>query len=202
MRLPPTGCWSCGEVPSEEDIAREATLQPRSEEEGGPWTRYACRQCGVEGVLGRGGVLAPPEAAGWESSVVATLIEGRGERALRRRAAEWMARYGSGFELLRETEPPPPPRRRTRGAAPPRRDPPPPRRPVLAGLPSTPAEARALLGLAAGATRREVDAAFRAASRKCHPDLVAHLDEDFQRLAHEKFLRIKRAHEVLTRNSC
>jgi DnaJ-class molecular chaperone len=51
----------------------------------------------------------------------------------------------------------------------------------------------------AGAGRREIDAAFRKASRKCHPDLVAHLDEDFQRLAHGKFLRLKRAHEILTR---
>ena len=201
MRLPPGGCWSCGNVPSEEDIARGATLQPRSEEEGGPWTRYACRGCGAEGALGRGGVLAPPEAVGWESSVVATLIEGRRERSLRRRAAEWMARYGGGFEVLREREPPPPPRRRSRSAPPPRSDPP-PRRPVLAGLPATPAEARAVLGLPAGATRMEIDAAFRRASKKCHPDLVAHLDEDFQRLAHEKFLRVKRAHEVLVLNSC
>jgi DnaJ-class molecular chaperone len=77
--------------------------------------------------------------------------------------------------------------------------PPPPR--VVAGLPSTPEEARQLLGVAPRATRKEIDAAFRKASRKCHPDLVAHLDEDFQRLAHEKFLGIKRAHDILTRTS-
>jgi len=189
-------------VPSDVDIAREAVLQPRTAAEGGPWTRYACRECGAEGVLGRRSVVAPPEAAGWVTSVVASLIDGKRQRDLRRRAAEWMARYGAGFEVLRETEreptaptPPPPPRAR-KGSPPP--PPPPPRRAAApAGLPSTPAEARAILGVASAATRKEVDAAFRKASRKCHPDLVAHLDEDFQRLAHDKFLRLKRAHEIL-----
>jgi DnaJ-class molecular chaperone len=42
-----------------------------------------------------------------------------------------------------------------------------------------------------------VDAAYRAAARRCHPDLVAHLDAEFQALAHEKFLRIARAHAIL-----
>jgi DnaJ-class molecular chaperone len=51
--------------------------------------------------------------------------------------------------------------------------------------------------VAEDATREEIEAAFRRASRRCHPDLVAHLDEEFQRLAHEKFLRLKRAQEIL-----
>jgi len=215
MRLPPPGCWSCGAVPSEEDIARGTVLRPREEGEGGPWTRLLCPACGVEGALEAGTegapVLAPPEAAGVDLPAVATLLEGRPGRDLRRRAREWMRRYGAGLEALRSG--------RTRGAPPPPPSPPPPRGrdrrgspggraspphpPVArslapAGLPSTPAEARAVLGLPDGATRKEIDAAYRKASRRCHPDLVAHLDEDFQHLAHEKFLRIQRAREILT----
>jgi DnaJ-domain-containing protein 1 len=198
MRLPPPGCWACGAVPSEEDISLGAVLHPRSGREGGPWTRYACRECGVEGALGRRGVVAPPEAVGWVPSVVASLIEGKRERDLRRRAAEWMARFADGFEVLRDREAPPPPAPRPRRGP----EPPPPRasrRAAGTALPSTQAEARTVLGVAAAATRKEIDAAFRKASKKCHPDLVAHLDEDFQKLAHEKFVRLKRAHELLTR---
>jgi hypothetical protein len=194
MARPLPGCWSCGAVPSKEDIALRGLLQARSAKEGGPWTLLACSACGVEGVLGRGPVLAPPEAIGREYPVVASLLEGRRERDLRRRAREWMARHGAGFEAV-HGDPPGEPRARPPSPPPPR----PPRRPVASGLPASKGEARAVLGLADGADRKEIDAAFRKASRRCHPDLVAHLDEDFQRLAHDKFLRIKRAHELLTR---
>jgi hypothetical protein len=118
-----------------------------------------------------------------------------------------MERHGDGLAWIRaerraapvalEEEAPPPrprggPRRRAAAAE---------AAPAAAStlrLPRTPAEARELLGVPAGASRKEVDAAFRRASRKCHPDLVAHLDEEFQRLAHDKFLRIKRAQELLS----
>jgi hypothetical protein len=204
-------------VPSPEDIALRAVLRPRTREDGGPWTRLRCRECGVEGCLARGGdggpVLAPPEAVGVEVPRVATFLDGAAARDLRRRAREWVEVHGPAFDLLRAAEaaggrgepsPDPPPRgertgprsRRDRGTAPP-----PPRspRPPSGGLPSTPEEARAVLGVPARADRAAVDSAFRRASRRCHPDLVAHLDEDFQRLAHDKFLRLKRAHDILTR---
>ncbi len=216
MRFPPPGCWACGKVPSKEDIALRSVLQPREAGEGGPWVRLACEECGTEGALedalGAGPVLAPLETVGFGVPVVATLLDGRRGRDFRRRSREWVERYGPGLERLREERrrgrgpgkappPAPPPPSQSRGRN--RRgdaegaSPPPPR--AVAGLPSTPEEARRLLGVPPRATRREIDAAFRKASRKCHPDLVAHLDEDFQRLAHEKFLRIKRAHEILTR---
>jgi len=186
MVPPLPGCWSCGAVPSKEDIDLRGLLQVRSAKQGGPWTLLTCGACGVEGVLGQRFVLAPLEAVGREYPIVASLLEGSRERELRRKAREWMERFGRDFRAFRGEVPSPPPPRA-------------PRRPAAAGLPSTKAEARAVLGLADGADRKEIDAAFRRASRRCHPDLVAHLDEDFQRLAHDKFLRIKRAHEVLTR---
>lgn len=211
--MPPPGCWSCAAVPSIEDIARGSVLQPRAAEDGGPWTRLLCPECGAEGALetvpGSGPLLAPPEAVGAGVPVVAALLEGKRGRDLRRRATEWTLRYGRAVAELRADRlrgaappppPPPPPRPRPgdrRGAAPP----PPPRHGTAvrapAGLPTSPAEARAVLGVGDGASRKEIDAAYRKASRKCHPDLVAHLDEDFQRLAHEKFLRLRRAREIL-----
>jgi len=160
----------------------------------------------LEEEAGREPVLAPPEAIGFDVPVVAALLEGKRGRDLRRRSREWTERYGEAFAALRaggpRASPAPPTGPRGRGgdssrAAGARRPPAPVRAP--AGLPSTPEEARAVLGIARDAAREEVDAAFRKASRRCHPDLVAHLDEDFQRLAHDKFLRIRRAHEILTR---
>lgn len=162
----------------------------------------------VEPVTGGDPVLAPPEAAGVEMPRVALVIEGGRARDERRRARAWMDRHGAGLESLRwerryaplppPPAPPPPPRgdgggrTRSRGPSPQPRNPAPAR-----DLPRTPAEARAVLGVPEGAAKKEIDAAFRKASRKCHPDLVAHLDEDFQRLAHEKFLRLKRAQDIL-----
>jgi DnaJ-domain-containing protein 1 len=205
-------------VPSEEDIAQGAVLQPRAAEDGGPWTRLLCPGCGVEGAFerepGAAPLLAPPEAVGAGVPAVASLLEGRRGRDLRRRAGEWVDRYGAFFEEVRAERlrgaappppappPPPPPRpgdrRGPAGGPPPKSAPPPRAPPAPVGIPATPAEARSVLGVPAGASRKEIDAAYRKASRKCHPDLVAHLDEDFQRLAHEKFLRVQRAHELLT----
>ena len=196
-----------------------AVLTPRSAAEGGPWTRLRCPTCSAETVVeaapGGSPVLAPPEAAGVEVPVLAAFLDGALEA--RSRAREWMDRWSAGLERLRRERglppgggapPPPPPPRPGRGPGggppppppppgPPPAPPSPPPPPAEIPLPRTPAEARALLRVGADAGPREVDAAFRKASRKCHPDLVAHLDEDFQRLAHGKFLRLKAAHDLL-----
>jgi hypothetical protein len=213
---PPSGCWSCGEVPSDEDIRREAVLHPRSAARGGPWTGWDCRACGaetaVEPMPGGAPVLAPPEAAGIDASMVADFLDGSRGRDIRRRAREWMDRWGPGLELLRRTrrtrprvrerKPEPRPRKPPSEAGARSRTPPPPPPPAPRAdshpLPLTAEEARGILEVAAGATRKEIDAAYRRGSRRCHPDLVSHLDRDFQDLAHRKFLRLKRAHEILT----
>ena len=218
---PPSGCWCCGEVPSEEDIRREAVLHPRSAAAGGPWTGIDCRACGVatvvEPVPGGVPVLAPPEAAGLDTPMVAVLLEGRRERDARRRAREWMSRWGRGLARLRaergagptrrdrEQAPTPrpspkapPPRPSPKPRTPPPGPPAPPQAPPDHSLPATAEEARGILGVGIRATRKDLDAAYRRGSRRCHPDLVAHLDRDFQDLAHRKFLRLKRAHEILT----
>jgi hypothetical protein len=221
MREPPPGCWDCGTVPSAEDTARGALLRSRSEADGGPWMRLPCPACGAEAALERRAdglpVLAPPAAVGEELPPMAALWVGARGRARARRAAAWVARHGAAFHACRAArrrERPPagaahapadPPRRRPRpasgGRAGPPREPPPRPAPAPAfpgtELPADAAAARAVLGVPAGAPRSAVEAAFRAAARRCHPDLVAHLDPDFRALAHAKFLRLRRARDLL-----
>jgi len=215
--LPPPGCWSCGRLPSEEDIRIRSLLHPRAERDGGPVTILRCPECAAETVVeeipGGDVVLATLYSAGLSDGVAATLFDGPDGREQRRRAQAWTALWHDALVAMRLTraaqrrsdaKPPPRsrpqprpasagPKKRSRKRAP---DPALPRSPRT-GLPSTQAEARGILGIAASAAAKEIDRAYREMSRKCHPDLVAHLDEDFQRLAHEKFLRLKRAHELL-----
>ena len=192
-------------------------LHARTLSDGGPFTRFACASCGVDTVVEERPdgetVLAPPEAVGAEAPGIAVALDGAFAREERRRARQWMERHGLALERLREERrraapvvaahpfaeesaaPPPSP-----GRAPePAPAPPPNRAPAIRDLPRSPAEARALLGVPEGAPEVEVDAAFRRASLRCHPDLVMHLDAEFQSLAHDKFLRLKRAHEILSR---
>jgi len=55
----------------------------------------------------------------------------------------------------------------------------------------------AVLGLAPRASKQEIRAAYRSRMQEYHPDKVAHLGEDLQRLAHEKAQEIQRAYEAL-----
>ncbi len=47
------------------------------------------------------------------------------------------------------------------------------------------------------ASAAEIRSAFRRLAKQCHPDKVYHLGEDAQRLAHDKFTRLKAAYEAL-----
>lgn len=53
----------------------------------------------------------------------------------------------------------------------------------------------AILGLQPGATKEEIRAAYKKKVSQYHPDKVQHLGEDFQRLAHEKFVAIQKAYD-------
>lgn len=59
-------------------------------------------------------------------------------------------------------------------------------------------DAHTVLGVQRDASRDEVQKAYRALLAKYHPDKVHHLGREFQDLAHEKVLQIKRAYEELT----
>lgn len=54
-----------------------------------------------------------------------------------------------------------------------------------------------ILGIPALASAEEIRSAFRRLARQCHPDKVYHLGEEAQRLAHEKFTRLKAAYDAL-----
>ncbi|MHC4789788.1 MAG: DnaJ domain-containing protein [Planctomycetota bacterium] len=71
------------------------------------------------------------------------------------------------------------------------------------GRPTPPPEAErdsyATLGVPRSASQETIQAAYRARMSEYHPDKVAHLGEELQRLAHRKALEIQRAYEQLQR---
>ena len=58
-----------------------------------------------------------------------------------------------------------------------------------------------VLGVRPGASREEVTRAYREQMKRYHPDLVAGLGDELQRVAHEKTLDIQRAYQEVTRGS-
>lgn len=58
-----------------------------------------------------------------------------------------------------------------------------------------------ILGIGADATQEEILAAYRKGVKAYHPDRVAHLGEDLQRLANERFIEIKAAYQTLSKRS-
>jgi DnaJ-domain-containing protein 1 len=124
------------------------------------------------------------------------------------RRARTRARRTAKRTESRET---PPPRKRARRSTPPPEPPPPPPEPEPAPRPEPepraeparqdedplPPHPREVLGVAEDATREEVQRAFRERLKRCHPDLVANLDEEFQQLAHRKAKQLRAAYEFL-----
>lgn len=60
-------------------------------------------------------------------------------------------------------------------------------------------DAYEVLGVARGATEEAIRTAYRARMQEYHPDKVAHLGEDLQKLALEKSQQIQRAYRQLHR---
>jgi DnaJ like chaperone protein len=58
-----------------------------------------------------------------------------------------------------------------------------------------------ILGVEADASREEIRKAFHKLAVQYHPDKVHHLGEDFQKVAHAKFMELQRAYERLIRQS-
>ncbi len=54
-----------------------------------------------------------------------------------------------------------------------------------------------IFGISPNATKDEVDRAYRDLSKKYHPDKVAHLGDEFSKMAHEKFREINKAYEEI-----
>lgn len=54
-----------------------------------------------------------------------------------------------------------------------------------------------ILGIHPGASKQEIQAAHRKLVQQYHPDKVAHLGQEFQDLAREKFVEIQDAYDYL-----
>ena len=70
------------------------------------------------------------------------------------------------------------------------------------GSPAQPKQAKAfdayeVLGVTCSASSDAIQAAYRARMKEYHPDKVAHLGEELQKLAHEKSQEIQRAYRQL-----
>lgn len=122
----------------------------------------------------------------------------RREQERRRQAAQAEAQGKEGKRSrARSASPPPKPERapepKPRPEPPPRPEPKPPPPPPPAPEP-TPYE---VLGLEPGASRSDVQQAFRTLAKRYHPDRFETLDEDFRELAQAKFIRLKSACDEL-----
>ena len=58
-----------------------------------------------------------------------------------------------------------------------------------------------ILGVKANASPEEIRVAFHKLAVQYHPDKVHHMGEDFQKVAHEKFLELQKAYKRLSSRS-
>lgn len=65
---------------------------------------------------------------------------------------------------------------------------------------ATPKSPYEILGLTPGATKRQIQTAYKTAIKKYHPDKLSHLGEEFSTLANEKFLEIQKAYDALMKH--
>ncbi len=87
--------------------------------------------------------------------------------------------------------------RATRGGA--TRDHEEPSRGAQAPASERPFDPYEVLGIASSASREAIQAAYKARMNEYHPDKVAHLGEDLQKLAHRKSLEIQQTYQQLRR---
>ena len=66
-----------------------------------------------------------------------------------------------------------------------------------AGAPEGPLDPHEVLAVPPSASRETIDAAYKARMSEYHPDKVAHLGEELQKLAHRKALEIQAAYQQL-----
>ena len=212
-------CWFCGESITPDEILADGFLSPRAANSGGPLRILACPGCGhvvgAERNAAGDFLLVPVEDLGLSGRIASLFDPPR--TMLRAHAKAW---FRANAKLRREfhASPPrpreasrPPPRERTsRPSA--QRDEPPgsrdresqshndSRTKKRSPAPPAIAELYGRLDLEPGADAEAVAKAFRRLSKRCHPDKVAHLDEEFQALAHRKFLALQEAYDGLMRH--
>lgn len=176
-------CPACSTPYTPREVAAYGVLRPRHAARGGPLVEYRCPACGrVMNLIphGRGRFARPGEPPG------PPLSDAELE-------APWLGREPEPEEASEHRETRQEPQHARVRSGPATAEPPPRPRPAPLDLEG----ALRLLGLERGATRAEAERAFRERSLSCHPDKVAHLDEDFQRLAEAKFLALSEAFDLV-----
>lgn len=169
-------CPTCGTPYTPAEIVGVGILRARPAKEGGPLIEYRCAGCDrVLTLVPHGeGRYAPPGEPPPEPVPEPE------------RRPAW-ARVGRPASEPR------------RGSAPPPAAQEPSTAPPAPGVdaPPTVLDAYELLGLPLTATRDQAERAFRERSLACHPDKVAHLDEEFRALAERKFKRLVAAFRLV-----
>lgn len=189
-------CPRCAASFSSESFRDDAILRPRASSAGGPYYESVCTACETPLALTH-------SARGWTAIV---------------RDSTWFDRWATRFarppDEPTDDDASGPPRdddadaaardahRRAEEAARAhrrahaRREPPPDPDPEPSDLGDL-ADCLALLGVEDSSDAATIRAAFRERSKLFHPDRFVHLDADFQRLAHEKFIQLQRARDRL-----
>ena len=192
---PASNCPRCGNSILLSEFRQDGFLRSRALPGGGPYYEHSCGKCGTPLVL-----EVDPDGAQVISTrkppgILGAILAGQAETT-RFRAPE-AARDGTNrgdagrpdvedegdgkdrkFHRFRDTTDSRPPATDVEG-------------------PGELDRCRRLLGVREYATRKEVLAAFRDRSKLFHPDRFARLDEDFQSLAHEKFIELRAARDKL-----
>lgn len=215
-------CWFCDHRFQPRQVLRDGILRSRRPGLGGPYRLFLCGACNQDNLCEktRGGrwFASPHCKVGFldylfspfldtSTSSAETLLAAISwfrENEERRRyyfELDGDTRYSHGNWLRRlwPTAKPTPASggQRSRRSAPPREeaqgDRLPPGRPPSPAI-VTPYE---ILGVSHQARPEEIREAFRRMALHYHPDKVVHLGPEFERVAHEKFLRLKEAYEHL-----
>lgn len=178
-------CPKCHTPYRAADIAAHGVLRPRTQARGGPLMDYRCASCGrrIRLVPHGAGRYAPPGQPPPQPVPES------------QRRPHWVG--PDGHASTREAPPPPPREAPAPEAEPPPHEIPDPEPSPVVAPANDIQRALDVLGVGPGASRAEIEAAFRQRSKTCHPDKVAHLDDDFQTLATEKFRALREAYELL-----
>lgn len=188
-------CHACGTPYTSQEVAGLGILRARPAAAGGPRMEYRCAGCAVVLTLvphGEGR-YAPPGAAppahvpedarrpAWTRA--GGPVQGAGSSEAARASAAGAASAAGPAEGAA-----------AHGAAAAAG----PARGARAHEALTLVAAYELLGVPVTADRETLEKAFRARSLACHPDKVAHLDEDFRALAEQKFKRLVEAFRLVS----
>lgn len=193
-------CLFCRKTFTEKDLLKRGVIKSRSKSRGGPYFIYKCAHCREEMKClrgDRGWILeAPHEEWGifeffrrvLEGSLpLLGIEEGKGARV-----------FGSSRASSTRGSPPRGGDSR-KGEKKEEKDAKKRTVPPTGRVPEQWRTFYKILEVDHSASREDVVRAFRSLSKKVHPDRFINCDKEFQRLAHQKFIELKKAYDTLLR---